>query len=118
MQDYQFFMLGHYKGLFRENFKGHYVDSVRNFDRKVGLSNPWNSRDKKINDIIIKESIHEYFKLALKWLYKLNNNDLSSNIEAHLSKREYLLKLGVDFRRAIRYNEIIQEFNNEDNEDD
>ena len=104
--------------MIRENFKGHYVDSVRNFDRKVGLSNPWNSRDKKINDIIIKESIYNYYKLALKWIHQLHKNELHSTVESHIGKRQYLYDLGVDFKRVIRYNEIIQEFNNEDNEDD
>ena len=78
MRDHQYFMLGHYKGLLRENFDGHYVDSVRNFDRKVGLSNPWNSRNTEINNTIIKESIYEYYKLALKWIYQLHNNDIST----------------------------------------
>ena len=118
MRDYQYFMLGHYKGLLRENFDGHYVDSVRNFDRKVGLSNPWNSRNTEINNTIIKESIYEYYKLALKWIYQLHNNDISTTTEDHVSKRPYLYELGVDFKQVIRYNEIIHEFYDEDIEDD
>lgn len=118
MRDHQYFMLGHYKGLLRENFDGHYVDSVRNFDRKVGLSNPWNSRNTEINNTIIKESIYEYYKLALKWIYQLHNNDISTTTEDHVSKRPYLYELGVDFKQVIRYNEIIHEFYDEDIEDD
>ncbi len=117
MRDHQYFMLGHYKGLFRDNFDGHYIDNVRNFDRKVGLSNPWNSRDHEKNDAIIKELISENMeslKTFLKRIHTENNYDAS---QEHVEQRAYLRTLGVDFKDVVKYNEFLHSITDGDLDD-
>ena len=48
-RDYLFFMMGHYKGILRDQLGHHYIPNVRNRMRKTGFSNPWNARDSKKN---------------------------------------------------------------------
>ena len=108
--DHQFFMLGHYKGLFRENFKGHYTDKVRYGYRKVGFSNPWNSRDARKNNNLILENIRKQFN-NVKMFVELYSNQ--SQI-LHRKNRDALFNLfGVDFDNNKKYNKL----NNVDDED-
>ena len=101
MKDHQFFLLGHYKGLFRENFKTHYVDNVRNFDRKVGLSNPWNSRNSEINNKLIADDIPKNYS-DLKLISAAVSD--AAELDEYTLRRPHLNSLGVDFRDLIQYN--------------
>ena len=118
MRDYQYFMLGHYKGLFRDNFEGHYVDNVRNFDRKVGLSNPWNSRDSRINNEIIKDSIDENMSSVKTLINEMHTTDIYNVGQIHVEERRYLKGLGVDFKEVVKYNEFLQSLTDGDLEYD
>lgn len=113
MQDQQFFLLGHYKSLFRDNFEGHYTDNVRNEHRKIGFSNPWDSRDSKKNKQIIREMIgltkdelNKYIKNIL--VSEPKKKDLERKLMFWNRDRALLSYIGVDFRDIMGYDVLTK----------
>ena len=105
-KNHQHFLLGHYKGLFREYFDGHYTDNVRYGYRKVGFSNPWNSRNTDINNNLIKDGISRQLKESVNFLRKLDTNELKSRNNL----RDFLkINFNVDFYYKKKENNILNE---------
>jgi len=109
-QDHQYFMLGHYKSLLRDNFKGHYVDKVRYGYRKIGFSNPWNSRDGELNNTLITEGIPENRNL-LNTKLKIFDEETGEQLLRFITERPYALRqFNVDFKEQNKYNTSIKLF--------
>jgi hypothetical protein len=105
-KNHQHFLLGHYKGLFREYFDGHCTDNVRYGYRKVGFSNPWNSRNTEINNSLIQDGIHRQLKDSVNFLRNLDTFELKSRNNL----RDFLkINFNVDFYYKSKENNILNE---------
>tara|TARA_B100000575_G_C23129002_1_gene654534 strand:+ start:608 stop:2332 length:1725 start_codon:yes stop_codon:yes gene_type:complete len=78
---HKWFLLGHYKGIIRDNMKQYLPKHIIDKDRKVGFAHPWDSRDAEKNDVIglqdwdiMKEQSQKYFSFNVDFKHKLEDN--------------------------------------------
>ena len=78
---HKWFLLGHYKGIIRDNMKQYLPKHIKDKVRKVGFAHPWDSRDAEKNDVIglqdwdiVKEQSQKYFSFNVDFKHELKDN--------------------------------------------